>query len=183
MATGSYQVKDFYTFKEIKSKEFEIEEENFVIAAESPRKYETCETLQTEDSPVKNIKNIGGFMKQKIEFTKKSVSYNYDDFQNKFGHSSKSIKKVSDANLSLHSKFFAKMKDQQSFRVIEKPANSVQIVQAIHKNSKLEVSLKIISKIGIGNKSLHEKRDEIQMYRNATHYGVVRMLDYFETKT
>lgn len=34
----------------------------------------------------------------------------------------------------------------------------------------------------MGNKQQHKIRDEINMYREATHYGVIRMLEHFETK-
>jgi serine/threonine protein kinase len=73
------------------------------------------------------------------------------------------------------------MREFQSLKLIDFRPSS-HLVPAIHKNSKLAVSLKIIDKVGLGHKTLYEIRDEIQMYRHAAHYGVVRMLDYFENK-
>jgi serine/threonine protein kinase len=56
------------------------------------------------------------------------------------------------------------------------------IVNGFSKQSKREVAIKIISKLGMRTAEVERNRDIISMYHIAEHHNVVRLEDYFEDR-
>jgi len=57
------------------------------------------------------------------------------------------------------------------------------VVKGIHKGSKKEVAIKIISKKGKTMTEVDKMREVVKMYQLAQHHNVVRLEDYFENRS
>jgi serine/threonine protein kinase len=55
-------------------------------------------------------------------------------------------------------------------------------VQGIHKQSNIQVDIKIISKKDMLMQDIENLRDQISMYKTIVSKGVIRLFDYYESR-